>query len=163
MLFTVAGIKNFHDWTHATLSILLKHLEGLPTAEYTKTMEGFGLLSIRNQVVHMLECETRWVSRAQGRAFSYFDPAMYPAVADARDLQQKVVRETLAYLRSINEEQLNQEIALHLPEGESISRTPGGLLHHVLTHAFHHKGQIVAMCRTLGHSAPNTDLVWVIS
>jgi uncharacterized damage-inducible protein DinB len=31
-------------------------------------------------------------------------------------------------------------------------------LHHLLTHTFHHKGQIVAMCRVLGHPAPDTDL-----
>jgi uncharacterized damage-inducible protein DinB len=28
----------------------------------------------------------------------------------------------------------------------------------VLTHAFHHKGQIVAMCRALGHPTTDTDL-----
>jgi len=29
---------------------------------------------------------------------------------------------------------------------------------HVITHAFHHKGQIVAMLRILGYPAPDTDL-----
>ncbi|WP_125488078.1 DinB family protein [Edaphobacter aggregans] len=37
-------------------------------------------------------------------------------------------------------------------------RAPALILHHVLTHAFHHKGQIVAMCRALVQPAPDTDL-----
>src|SRR5580704_8560248 len=37
-------------------------------------------------------------------------------------------------------------------------RSPAFILHHVITHAYHHKGQVVAMCRLLGHPAPDTDL-----
>jgi uncharacterized damage-inducible protein DinB len=39
-------------------------------------------------------------------------------------------------------------------------RTPESwvILLHVITHAFHHKGQIVAMLRILGYPAPDTDL-----
>jgi uncharacterized damage-inducible protein DinB len=47
---------------------------------------------------------------------------------------------------------------LHFSDGDTAVRTPALILHHLLTHAFHHKGQIVAMCRTLGHPAPDTDL-----
>jgi uncharacterized damage-inducible protein DinB len=32
------------------------------------------------------------------------------------------------------------------------------ILLHVITHTFHHKGQVVAMLRVLGHPAPDTDL-----
>jgi uncharacterized damage-inducible protein DinB len=32
---------------------------------------------------------------------------------------------------------------------------------HLMTHAYHHKGQTVAMCRLLGYPAPMTDMVWI--
>jgi uncharacterized damage-inducible protein DinB len=37
-------------------------------------------------------------------------------------------------------------------------RSPAFIVLHVITHAFHHKGQIVAMLRILGYPAPDTDL-----
>lgn len=30
---------------------------------------------------------------------------------------------------------------------------------HMITHEFHHKGQIMAMCRLLGHVPPDTDVI----
>ena len=84
--------------------------------------------------------------------------AHFPAVADARILQGEVRRRTGSYLSGLSREQLNTETELTFSDGDHAVRTPALILHHVLTHAFHHKGQIVAMCRELGHPAPDTDL-----
>ena len=65
---------------------------------------------------------------------------------------------TLNYLSSLSEQRLITATELHFPDGDIAVRTPALILHHVLTHAFHHKGQIVSMCRILGYPAPDTDL-----
>ena len=39
---------------------------------------------------------------------------------------------------------------LTFEDGCTETATPAYYLHHVMTHAFHHKGQIAAMCRLLG-------------
>jgi uncharacterized damage-inducible protein DinB len=39
-----------------------------------------------------------------------------------------------------------------------LSATPVQVFTHVLTHEFHHKGQIMSMCRLLGHQPPDTDV-----
>ena len=39
-----------------------------------------------------------------------------------------------------------------------LSATPLQVFTHVLTHEFHHKGQIMSMCRILGHQPPDTDV-----
>ena len=62
------------------------------------------------------------------------------------------------YLSGLSDSQLNSETELHFSDGDMAVRTPALVLHHVLTHAFHHKGQVVAMCRLLGYPAPDTDL-----
>jgi uncharacterized damage-inducible protein DinB len=85
-------------------------------------------------------------------------PAEHPAVADARIVQQEVRMGTQAYLSNLTDQQLNTNTELHFSDGDKATRTPALVLHHVLSHAFHHKGQIVAMCRELGHPAPDTDL-----
>ena len=157
-MFTVDGIRKFHAWTHSCLSLLLDHVATIPAAEYTKELEGFGAPSIRNQVIHAFNCEGFWVQTLQGLPYGDCPPAECPTVSEARRLQQEVRRETEAYLSRLSDEQVNANTELHFPDGDVAVRTPALILHHVFTHAFHHKGQIVAMCRLAGHPAPDTDL-----
>ena len=103
----------------------------------------------------------RWTHLCVNRAIDHLDmlPAdAYTTIADARALQSEVTEQTLDYLSTLTDLQLNTPTTLHFPDGDIAVRTPALVLHHVLTHAFHHKGQIVAMCRLLGHPAPDTDL-----
>jgi uncharacterized damage-inducible protein DinB len=103
-------------------------------------------------------CEGFWICTLQGRPYVEHNPADCPAIADARRLQDEVSQRTRSYLSSLTSQQLNSETELSFSDGDSAVRTPALILHHVLTHACHHKGQIVAMCRELGHPAPDTDL-----
>ena len=58
----------------------------------------------------------------------------------------------------LTEEQLNTTLAKHPVDWGGQLRSPAYILLHVITHAFHHKGQVVAMLRILGYPASNTDL-----
>jgi uncharacterized damage-inducible protein DinB len=113
---------------------------------------------MRSQVVHILNCEGFWIQTLQAFPFVDQDPADWPTVSGARVLQREVSLKTLSYLSDLSEPQLNSGIELHFSDGDTAVRTPALILHHVLTHAFHHKGQIVSMCRSLGYPAPDTDL-----
>ncbi len=157
-MFTLAGIRKFHNWTHQSLTLLLDHLAKLPAADYTTEVPGFGFPTIRDQVIHILNCETFWIRTLQALPSQDQDPAGFPTVADARTLQHTVSVKTQNYLSRLSELHLNGNTELRFSDGDTAVRTPALILHHVLTHAFHHKGQIVAMCRILGHPAPDTDL-----
>ena len=156
--FTLEGIQKFHGWTHASLDLLLDHLSTIPSDDYLKEVPGFGFSTLRNQIIHIFNCEGFWIHTLQGLSYVDRNPAECPSLADARLMQQQVSRQTLAYLSRMTNQQLNSETKLHFPDGDSAVRTPALVLHHVLTHAFHHKGQVVAMCRQLGHPAPDTDM-----
>ena len=157
-LFTLAGIRKFHDWTHASLTLLLDHLSTIPDGDYTKEVSGFGFPTLRAQVIHILNCEGFWIHTLQASRFEDQDPAAWPTVPDARALQREVSLEPINYLSALSEQQLNALLELRFSDGDTAVQTPALVLHHVLTHAFHHKGQIVAMCRILGYPAPDTDL-----
>ncbi|SPE21690.1 hypothetical protein SBA5_320064 [Candidatus Sulfotelmatomonas gaucii] len=157
-MFTLDGVQKFHSWTHASLNLLLDHLSTLPTSDYVKELPSFGFSTPQKQVIHIFNCEGFWIRTLQGLQYVDRDPTECPDVADARLLQQQVNRQTRAYLSSLANQQLNTNTELHFPDGDHAVRTPALVLHHVLTHAFHHKGQIVAMCRELGRPAPDTDL-----
>ena len=157
-MFTLDGIRQFHRWTHASFSLLLDHLSTIPATDYAKVLPEFGFPTLREQVIHVLNCEGFWIHTLQGLRYVDRNPAECTAVFDARLLEREVSHWTHTYLSSMTDQQLNNDTELHFPDGDVAVRTPALILHHILTHAFHHKGQIVAMCRALGHPAPDTDL-----
>ncbi len=158
-MFTVEGIRKFHSWTHSCLTGTLDHLSTFSASDYSAEVPGFGFPTLREQVIHIFNCEGFWIHSIQGLTYRDRKPADCPTVADARLLQAEVRNQTLAYLSGLTDQQLIRNTVLRFPDGDSAVRTPALILHHVLTHAFHHKGQIVAMCRVLGHPAPYTDLI----
>jgi len=157
-VFTVNGIRKLHQWTHASLDLVLKHLSAIPAADYARVLPAFGFPTLREQVIHIFNCESFWIHTLQGLPYIDRNPAECPAVVDAKHFQEKVSGETHAYLAALTDQKLNRATDLHFSDGDVAARTPALILHHILTHAFHHKGQIVAMCRALGHPAPDTDL-----
>ena len=157
-MFTVDGIRKFHSWTHSCITVVLDHLSTIPASDYTSEVPGFGFPTLREQVIHIFNCEGLWIHALQGLNYRDRSPGDYLSVADAKDLQREVSEQTLAYLSGLTDEQISSDTELRYPDGELSVRTPAFVIHHVLTHAFHHKGQIVAMCRVLGHPAPDTDL-----
>jgi uncharacterized damage-inducible protein DinB len=114
-----------------------------PVSLYCR-VPGFGFPTARAQVVHILNCEGFWIHTLQTLSFEDQDPADWPTVSDARVLLREVRRKTLNYLSDLSEQHLNAGIELHFSDGDTAVRTPALILHHVLTHAFHHKGQIAA-------------------
>ena len=157
-MFTLDGIRKFHGWTHACLSLLLDHLSSIPATDYGKVLPAAGFPTLREQVIHIFNCEGFWIHTLQGLSYVDRSPAQCPAVSDARLFEQEVIQQTHTYLLGLTDRQLNSDTELNFSDGDIAIRTPALILHHVLTHAFHHKGQIVAMCRALGHPAPDTDL-----
>ena len=157
-MFTVIGMRKLHSWTHSSLTLVLDHLATIPEGDYAKEVSGFGFATLRAQIIHIFNCEGFWIHTLQGARFDDEDAADWPSVPDARVLQRDVGANSLAYLSGLSDEQLNADTELSFSDGDKAVRTPAFILHHILTHAFHHKGQIVSMCRTLGHPAPDTDL-----
>jgi len=157
-LFTIDGIRKLHGWTHLCLNVALDHLETLPESAYVKQVPNFGFPTLREQVIHVFNCEGFWVHVLQGHAWVDRRSLECPAISDARRLEREVTTHTRAFFSSLSDENLNADRELHFPDGDVAVRTPALVIHHFLTHAFHHKGQIVAMCRALGYPAPDTDL-----
>ena len=157
-MFTVDGIRRFHGWTHACLNLVLDHLSTIPADDDVREVPGFGFPTLRQQVIHIFNCEAFWVHTLQGLPFIDRSQNSCPALSDAKCLKEEVSAGTIAYLSGLTDRQLNSNTELHFPDGDIAVRTPAFVVHHVLTHAFHHKGQVVAMCCALGHPAPDTDL-----
>lgn len=158
MKISKAAIIDFHACMHECIGILLDHIGELPPDLLTRELDGFGRLTVRDQIAHVLSTERGWVRGLQLLPWQRLDPATLTTVALLREAQQEVVVGTAAYLQSLTEYRLNAELERYPEDWVGPARTPAFILLHVITHAFHHKGQIVAMLRLLGYPAPDTDM-----
>jgi len=147
-----------HGWTHERVELLIEHANTLTATEFVQELPGFGYSSVRDQLMHMLGAEERWVLRLQNLPIEAWPAADYATVDPFRRARSRVMRATVAYLEALPEADLNRPLSRRPAAWIGELRSPAFILHHVLTHAFHHKGQVVAMCRLLGHPAPDTDL-----
>lgn len=142
---------------HGCLDVVLDHTSGMPMDLLTREIAGFGYASVVKQLAHILSTESGWVCRLQSLPTRRWAAESFASVEDLRAAKRTVVAGTRAYLDSISESQLNTELE---PPSEWVgpTRAPSFILLHIVTHAFHHKGQIVAMLRLLGNPAPDTDM-----
>ena len=88
-MFTLDGIRRFHGWTHACLSLLLDHLASIPASDYGKVLPAVGFPTLCEQVIHIFNCEGFWVHTLQGLSYVDRSPAQCPAVSDARLFEQE--------------------------------------------------------------------------
>jgi uncharacterized damage-inducible protein DinB len=157
-MFTKDGILALHGWTHECLDLVYTHAATLRPEQFVGEIPGFGRASVRDQLLHIIACESWWVHGLQNLKRTRWSGADFPTVVSLQEAKRRVMEETIAYLERLPDDQLNRELTHRPDDWDWPLRSPAFILHHVLTHAFHHKGQVVAMFRLLGHPAPDTDL-----
>jgi uncharacterized damage-inducible protein DinB len=94
----------------------------------------------------------------QNKTFAGWYEKDCPTMADLLAAKNRIRTATQAYVSGLTEAQLNMTLTDRPVDWGGELRSPGFILLHVITHAFHHKGQVVAMLRILGYPAPDTDL-----
>ena len=157
-MFTKSGILELHSAMHESLDILLQHVETVPAHLLREPLAGFGLPTIWKQLTHILTVEEGWVHDLQDKSFAGWGEEDCPTIIALLAAKSRLRDATRVYVESLSEEQLNATLAKRPEEWFGELRSPAFILLHLITHAFHHKGQVVAMLRTLGHPAPDTDL-----
>src|SRR5262245_4170321 len=141
-MFTKAGIKELHSETHQSLVILLQHIATVPANLLRQPIVGFGFPTVWKQLVHILTVEEGWVHDLQFKEFTGWSEEQAPTIEALLAHKSRILAATRAYLDRLSEEQLNTSLAKR-PEGWfGELRSPAFILLHVITHTFHHKGQV---------------------
>ena len=157
-MFTRAGLLMLHERTHERLALLIRHTGTLPPEAFVRELPGFGMGSVRHQLVHILNCERGWMHDLEDRTFEPRPKDEYTTAAMIESHRQIVASETRDLFGRLSEDRINARLEKRPEAWMGDLRSPAFTLLHTLTHAYHHKGQIVAMCRLLGSPAPDTDL-----
>lgn len=157
-MFNKQGILDLHTTTHERLDLLLRHVETVPDGLRHQPISGFGHPTVCKQLVHILTCEEGWVHDLQYQSFAGWDEGDCPTIQALQAARKRIRDATRTYVHNLTEEELNTTLVKPPQDWGGELRSPAFILLHVITHAFHHKGQVVAMLRILGHPAPDTDL-----
>ena len=157
-MFTRDGIRELHAWTHQSVDILLAHVSSVPSERLREPLGGFGIATVWKQLLHILEVEEAWVCDLQDKARPRWREEDCATMEVLLEQKEQVRNATWAYLDSLSEMVLNRRLTERPKEWVGELKSPAFILLHVVTHTFHHKGQVVAMLRTLGYPAPDTDL-----
>lgn len=160
----IAMEKLEYEWVKQTRQILLDQCRELNEDDFTKEFE-FGFQSIRDSLVHVAGCYHAWLGSFVLSQTS--SPLFTKEVINNMKLDdiQSYFQQADVYVESVFEQFTNKfdefiEKELSWKSGSGIVRkTPRQLLIHSITHESHHKGQIVAMLRLLGHIPKNTDIL----
>jgi uncharacterized damage-inducible protein DinB len=157
-MFTKDGIRELHSTMHERLDLLLAHVSTVPDRLLREPISGFGHPSVWKQLVHILSCEEGWVHDLQDKPFAGCHEEDVATITALRATKGRIRDATSVYLQRLSEAELNTILNKRPQDWGGELRSPAFILLHVITHAFHHKGQIVAMLRILEYPAPDTDL-----
>ncbi len=81
------------------------------------------------------------------------------ALNDIKLIYEQVDQIVADFLKKYSDD-YSQSLTKHIArKGISLSLTPLQLFTHVITHEFHHKGQILTMSRLLGYTPVDTDVI----
>lgn len=154
-----------YEWVRQTRGVLLDFCSELEPSDFTRQIDGFGFQSVRDTLVHIADCYNAWLGSfillktkkplTSKEKLQQIGLGEIKALFERADLYVNDVFEGLSHQMT---EPIEREITWR-DTGETLSITPGKLLMHVITHEFHHKGQIAAMTRLMGYEPPNTDVL----
>lgn len=156
-------IREVYGWVKATRQGLMDYCASLPVEVLTGRREDFGLGSMRGALVHIADCYRFWLAKTVfGRDVPRFDPGSFgDASSVTRLFAERVDPLVDEFLTTFGGEKLARPLELQVSwnEGKPFVVSPLWLMTHVITHEFHHKGQVVTLGRMLGYAPPETDLV----
>ena len=154
-MYTSTALTDLHERTHRSFGRLLEHCTSMPSDRWLHPLEGFAYSTVAEQLQHVLEAEAYWLGVLQGNP----DPADVPVPdpAGMRVLAARTRQATRTWLAGIDDLVLNHLAVYATWGGRQRELEPAHVILRVVTHCFHHMGQVQAMCRIMGHPVAALD------
>lgn len=139
---------------------LFRYCESLQTVHFIQELETFGGRSIQYLMIHMANTYFFWLGHFTSlNQQDLFNAEVLKSMHDIRNVFNETDNLVNSFLEKYGSE-LNKQIANKVPGRDlTVSSSPLELFTHVITHEYHHKGQILSMSRQLGYIPVDTDLI----
>ncbi len=153
-------LKNQYELVKASRDVVFQYCEKISPEHYTQPVDGFGRGTICITQAHIGRSYIFWLAEfGMKRQQTYPAYEEYKNVQEVRQLFEKVNLVVSEFLNHF-ENKLTETISGEISSGNRfVSVSALQLFTHVVTHEFHHKGQVMSMGRILGYTPPDADII----
>lgn len=152
-------VKQYEEIVRARMVMLLFIEENLE-AKFKDSLALFDNKSPCDLLIHTANTYVYWLAIfALKETHMYWDVGKISKIIDVfkiYDQVDKIVNRFLSFLENGYE---SNEFHGTLLDGQKVCLGSIKIFTHVITHEFHHKGQIMTMCRFQGFVPPDTDII----
>lgn len=137
---------------------VLNFIESVVGEGLTAPVPAYQNKNIHHLLLHNADCYLFWLPyMALEQTVEWLNYGDYKTVADIRKLFMRMDDMMDVFLKTF-ENSMDLPVDNTRARNDKLNATPLMIFTHVITHEFHHKGQVVAMCRQLGYPPPETDI-----
>ena len=148
-----------YQYVRDARAVLLRYCQTLAAGDFIKEHPSFGRGgSVRNLLVHIANTYAFWIGRwalGQNAVFTPYDAIQ--SISDVIPLYDTIDAMMFTFLDRL--QQAETWIIEYEINGQKNAATPFRLFSHVITHEFHHKGQILSLSRHWGYTPVDTDIM----
>ena len=137
---------------------ILDYIKTISEEDFLQEHSTFGRGSIRNLLVHICDTYSAWIGERALNKIIDFKPFEDYKNLDVCILYFDVVNAYLSEFFKAYADNYNAVIKINR-NGQIINVSPINLFTHVITHEFHHKGQIMSLSRHLGYTPVDADII----
>jgi len=147
-----------YEFVKSSRKVLLEYCKNLSAENFLIENSAFGRGSVRNLLVHIGNTYEFWIGRESLKKDMKFTE--YNSVKDVIEAEvffyniDSLLEEFIDVYAETDMVDIETSI-----QGKVIVATPLKLFTHVITHEFHHKGQILSLSRHLGYVPVDTDVM----
>lgn len=151
-------LKQQYDFVLSSRNTLLNYIGCISENDFLTDNSSFGRGSIRNLLVHICQTYCAWIGeRALGIEQEFLPFERYQTLKNCQAYFNQVDKYIGLFTEKFKENEL-QEMELDR-NGAVLIVNPLQLFTHVITHEFHHKGQIMSLSRHLGYTPIDADII----
>lgn len=139
--------------------VLLDYCESLSNEHLNAVPEGFGNRSIKDILIHIANVYINWLSNfALKKELAFTETETIRTFSQIRKAFEVSDQQMKEFLQAF-QNTWNDPVSGTVSSGIQLTHTPLTIFTHVITHEFHHKGQILAISRWFGYTPPDTDVI----
>lgn len=151
-------LQEQYNFVTSSRSLVLEYVATMSGTDFISSTPTFGRGSVRNLLVHICDTYQFWIAKnalGLNPEFKPYDRYNDPAACAA---YFKTVDVSMAlFMTRFADDYLCTIPVLQDDTARNIS--PLQLFSHVLTHEFHHKGQLMSLSRELGYTPVDADII----
>lgn len=148
---------DYNSWAHRRVWDCIMQLS---EEQFVQALD-YSIGSIRNQVVHVISVDRRWLARVAGvEVPPPLKPEDFPTRPAVRAQWDEIESQNHSIVMALDETALERVITYDVPHRGGIkNNTPWQIIAHVVNHGTDHRGQILAMLHRLGAPTVEQDMM----